>query len=183
MKRREALSISLAATGGIMLGGSFWQSCSQQPYPYALFTQQDMDILNDLADTLIPDTDTSQGAKKANVGEFVQLYVTDCLAAVQQQIVLEGYARFKKDCLEEWSKPFHRLSAESKQSLVDRLIRESEAHADQQSPHYFGIMRRIILRGYFTSEIGMTQCLRYVPIPGYQKGVIPYQAGEKLWAL
>ena len=44
------------------------------------------------------------------------------------------------------------------------------------------MMKELSLLGYFTSEIGATQALRYVESPGRYDPCIPYKPGEKEWA-
>lgn len=48
--------------------------------------------------------------------------------------------------------------------------------------HYFRMMKELALLGYFTSEIGCTQALRYVETPGRFDPCVPYAPGEKAWA-
>ena len=48
--------------------------------------------------------------------------------------------------------------------------------------HYFRMMKELTLLGYFTSEIGCTQALRYVESPGRYDPCVPYTPGEKAWA-
>ncbi len=48
--------------------------------------------------------------------------------------------------------------------------------------HYFRMMKELALLGYFTSEIGATQALRYVESPGRYDPCVPYTPGEKEWA-
>jgi hypothetical protein len=48
--------------------------------------------------------------------------------------------------------------------------------------HYFRMMKELALLGYFTSEIGCTQALRYVESPGRYDPCVPYKPGEKAWA-
>jgi hypothetical protein len=48
--------------------------------------------------------------------------------------------------------------------------------------HYFRMMKELALFGYFTSEIGATQALRYTETPGRYDPCVPYTPGEKLWA-
>ncbi|MCZ2459027.1 MAG: gluconate 2-dehydrogenase subunit 3 family protein, partial [Chitinophagales bacterium] len=47
-------------------------------------------------------------------------------------------------------------------------------------PYYFTMMKQLTLWGYFTSEIGMTQALKYVPVPGRFDGCIDYKKGDKI---
>jgi hypothetical protein len=48
--------------------------------------------------------------------------------------------------------------------------------------HYFRMMKELAMLGYFTSEIGYTQAMRYVESPGRFDPCIPYTEGEKIWA-
>lgn len=48
--------------------------------------------------------------------------------------------------------------------------------------HYFRMMKELALLGYFTSEIGYTQAMRYRETPGRFDPCVPYTPGETLWA-
>lgn len=48
--------------------------------------------------------------------------------------------------------------------------------------HYFRMMKELALLGYFTSEIGYTQAMRYQETPGRFDPCVPYRPGEKAWA-
>jgi hypothetical protein len=48
--------------------------------------------------------------------------------------------------------------------------------------HFFRMMKELALLGYFTSEVGCTQALRYVESPGRFDPCAPYTPGEKAWA-
>jgi hypothetical protein len=44
------------------------------------------------------------------------------------------------------------------------------------------MMKELALLGYFTSEIGCKQAMRYVEAPGRYDPCIPYKAGDPAWA-
>ena len=46
----------------------------------------------------------------------------------------------------------------------------------------FNRIKGLTLLGYFTSEIGYTQALRYIETPGRYDPCVDYVAGERLWA-
>ena len=48
---------------------------------------------------------------------------------------------------------------------------------------FFVQMKGLTVTGYFTSEIGATQALDYLPIPGRFDGSWPMPKGQKSWAL
>jgi hypothetical protein len=66
--------------------------------------------------------------------------------------------------------------------LNKELKEYNEAKKDKDPNHYFGLMKQLTLLGYFTSEIGATQALRYLAVPGKYEGCIPYNKGDKAWA-
>lgn len=187
MKRRKALSSISAIAGGVtILPQIFLSGCSHGPYPYSLFEWGDMELLNDFSEVIIPATPEIPGAKAANVGNFIQLYVTDCYNSVNQKIFLEGFKKFKLEIKNRYGKDFTKLKPEEKVSIIEKLDTESSTNKQElshgNSKDFYELLKRTALFGYFTSEIGATKSLRYLPIPGYQKGEIPYQ-GEKAWAL
>jgi hypothetical protein len=71
-------------------------------------------------------------------------------------------------------------------ALLEQLDREQYAHVRQHpagaGPHYFRMMKELALLGYFTSEIGYTQAMRYTETPGRFDPCVPYAPGEKAWA-
>ena len=48
--------------------------------------------------------------------------------------------------------------------------------------HYFRMMKELALLGYFTSEIGYNQAMRYIETPGRFDPCVPYEEGDKAWA-
>jgi hypothetical protein len=54
--------------------------------------------------------------------------------------------------------------------------------AGPQPAHYFRMMKELALLGFFTSQIGCTQALRYVEAPGRFDACLPYMPGEPAWA-
>ena len=69
---------------------------------------------------------------------------------------------------------------------LEGLDREQKAYMDtraQGAPaHYFRLMKELALFGYFTSEIGCTQAMRYRETPGRFDPCVPYTPGETSWA-
>jgi hypothetical protein len=74
--------------------------------------------------------------------------------------------------------------------LLEQLDREQHAYmmrleqrrAVDPPAHYFRMMKELALIGYFTSEIGYTQAMRYVEVSGRFDPCVPYTPGEKSWA-
>jgi hypothetical protein len=68
-------------------------------------------------------------------------------------------------------------------TAIDKEAKEYQAAKQKDDPsHYFTLMKQLTLLGYFTSEIGATQALRYEAVPGRYEGCVPYKKGDKAWA-
>ncbi|MCX6949827.1 MAG: gluconate 2-dehydrogenase subunit 3 family protein, partial [Opitutae bacterium] len=57
----------------------------------------------------------------------------------------------------------------------------SKENSAEAPPHYFKLYKQLTLLGYFTSEIGATQALRYLEVPGAYRGNDPYRKGDRAW--
>jgi hypothetical protein len=77
-------------------------------------------------------------------------------------------------------------SAAQRVALLERLDREAIEYmripGNADRPHYFRLLKELTLLGYFTSEIGYTQAMRYAETPGRFDPCITYTAGDKAWA-
>src|SRR5262245_38320576 len=88
MDRREALRRVSALLGGVALvgGTAMWEACARDksgvqqqgdPGTKVAFSPADVAFLDEVADTILPDTKTP-GAKAAKVGAFMTVMVNDC---------------------------------------------------------------------------------------------------------
>ena len=178
--RRKALaSLGAIAAGSIILPQAL-TGCDKGPYKYELFNWGDTEWFDGMAEFILPQTSDSAGGKTAQVGEFVQKMVTDCLGPELQTTFTSGLAAFRGKIEETYNSHFLDLSPEEKATVMNEL--RTEASKNSNGPHFYNLMHSLVLRGFFTSEKGMNEALRYVPIPGEQKGIVPYN-GEKAWAL
>src|SRR5438093_10603286 len=95
--RREAIRRVTAMLGGVALagGGSLFTAVERAHARAATvrqvgtFTAQDIALLDEVADTILPETKTP-GAKAAHTGAFMALMVTDTYDERQQAIFRDG---------------------------------------------------------------------------------------------
>lgn len=188
MKRRQAVSTMALIFGGTMVGSSlFLTSCKSEEKKTGLtdFSDDEVALLDEVAETIIPATDTP-GAKAAKVGAFMKIMVTDCYDERNQKVFVEGISLLQAASEKQFGKDFMKLDPAQRKELliaIDKEMKEYQKGKKQEDPnHYFKMMKDLTLQGYFTSEVGATQALRYVPVPGKYEGCIPYKKGDKAWA-
>ncbi|MBC7571914.1 MAG: gluconate 2-dehydrogenase subunit 3 family protein, partial [Spirosoma sp.] len=170
------------------------------------FTADQDATIAELADTIIPTTKTP-GAKAAKVNEIIDIIVKDCYREPEQRAFVEGLARTNKLSQDAYGKAFAQLDGTQRIDIVKKLEAEAKVQRadmanakkvqagagqnDVQLPKekqksttpFFTMLKDLTLTGYFTSEIGATQALEYVAVPGRYDGCVPLKPGQKAWAL
>ncbi len=196
MHRREAIKRVSALLGGVALvgGSALWTACAGDRAPEATakalgastFTATDVTFLDEIADTILPDTAKSPGAKAARVGAFMALMVTDCYDPADQQIFRAGMKQLDDACRAMHNTAFVSATTAQRQQVLEAIDREAKQYMDakkaDQPTHYFRMIKELTLLGYFTSEIGYTKAMRYVETPGRFDPCVPYVKGETSWA-
>ena len=188
--RREAIRrVSALLGGAALVGQSAWLAGCEGNY-YArrgtLFLPAEVALLDEIADTILPETKTP-GAKAAEVGFFIARMVTDTYDPREQRTFTAGLETLERESRTQNGADFVASSPAQRLALLERLDREALEYmrrpgAEQRAPHYFRMIKELTLLGYFTSEIGYTQAMRYVESPGRFDPCIPYQVGDKAWA-
>jgi hypothetical protein len=181
MNRREALKITTALMGGMVIGSSgVLAACARErrDATSGVLTRQDQDLVEEVADTLLPTTAASPGAKAAGTGAGINLLLTDCYEPEAQQRVVQGLGEIRAICRDRCGNDFASLPRVER----ERLLRDIDAEARTTGEaHWFALVRELSLRAYFSSEIGTTQALRWVAVPGRFTGCVPLTPGQPAW--
>ncbi|GAB3034557.1 gluconate 2-dehydrogenase subunit 3 family protein [Spirosoma pulveris] len=212
MNRRDALmrvaalagaTMSLPAMADTLEASAARRALTGKP----LFFTADQDAtVAELADTIIPTTKTP-GAKAAKVNEVIDIILKDCYKADDQQRFVEGLTHTNKLSQDAYGKAFVQLDPTQRIAIVTKLQTEAKdqlaqmnsnkaaakvenSQADLQMPDakkrytpFFTMLKDLTLTGYFTSEIGCTQALEYVAVPGRYDGCVTLKPGQKAWAI
>ncbi|MBC3765533.1 gluconate 2-dehydrogenase subunit 3 family protein [Neptunicella marina] len=204
MERRELLKLIAVSTGAafVCADALAWD---KPPQATALaktgFSSDDLLLMNDVAETILPKTNTP-GAKDAQVGQMMAIFVADCYTADQQQLFKQGLLELNKLTTQQYAKPFLLLDSAQKHACLSELDQQAKTQNSEAGlwgmeskkpnsrsprdksplPHYFTLMKQLTLYSFFTSEVGATKVLRYVAIPGKYDGDLPYKKGDRAWA-
>lgn len=193
--RRDALRRVGALLGGAaLIGGSSLVTACQRADTQAreaaaagvgTFSPTDVAYLDEIAETILPATSTP-GAKAAKTGAFMALMVTDSYDEKERGIFREGMKALDAACQTAHGHGFMAASSAERTATLEGLDKEQKEYHDKKAKddpsHYFRMMKQLSLLGFFTSEVGMTQALRYREAPGRFDPCVPYTKGEKSWA-
>ncbi|MEO8406050.1 MAG: gluconate 2-dehydrogenase subunit 3 family protein [Chitinophagaceae bacterium] len=183
MERRELLKMIAVLTGTAFIGGgSFLSGCNNADAGPVEFSQANLDFLNEVGETILPATATP-GAKAANVSKVMKAVVTDCYDLAAQPVFLGGIKMINDASNKKFNHSFLEATPPQREELVKEIDKEAREYQKTKKKddmdHYFTMMKQLTLLGYFTSEVGAKQALRYVPIPQRYDGCIDYHKGDK----
>ena len=196
MNRREVLQhaarmmggvLSYPALVGVLNGCSAKSSADFHP---VFFSDAQGALVAELSEIMIPRTSTP-GAKDVGVPAFIDSMLKDVYAPVDQQRFLLGMAEFERAAKQAYGRSFMNMDGAQRSVLVHGIhdtavadeLKSRAANAPVHRAFILGV-KELTMLGFFTSEIGATQVLQYVAVPGSYRGCIAVsQAGNgKTWA-
>jgi hypothetical protein len=186
MNRREAIIRMAVLLGGSFVGPRLLSAALDENTPVTDygFTAAELALLDELGDTIIPETDTP-GAKAVQIGAFIAMMVHDCHDATEQAGFKTGLAQLVADFQTRHGRDFITAPATIRTSYLNTI--DSAHKKDRQSREplliAFRLIKDLTVLGYFTSEIGATEVIRHLETPAYYNGDVPYKKGDKVWAV
>jgi gluconate 2-dehydrogenase gamma chain len=192
MDRREALqrtammlgyAISAPALMGVLNGCKAAPDLAYKP----VFLSEDLArVVAEVAEIIIPKTDTP-GAKDVGVPAFIDKMLNDCYTKEDQDRFIKGATDFDADAKATYGDSFVYCDAEKQKELVYKYHNDAIAATKSDSPPkerpFIMVVKELTMLGFFTSEPGATQVLRYEAVPGEYKGCIPFSEVGRTWAI
>ncbi len=172
ISRRELLKKSTLFLGGTLLLPDVlkaWESPAIENLSFVIGDVQSQ-LIAEIAELIIPTTDTP-GAKAAGVPAFIQKILVDCFNSKDRKDFFDGLDFFEKMLTTQTGKSF------LQHSQTEQIVFLKAA----QNEYFFKTLKDLTITGYFSSEIGATQALRYEEIPGRYDGDLLYKKGDKAW--
>jgi hypothetical protein len=117
------------------------------------------ETLEVLVDAIIPTDERSPGAKQARVADYVDLLLSE----VDRELILEwfgGLAALDAEAMSRFRAPFGRLGARQVDAILQSISR-NEREPKTPLETFFVMAKQATVRGYYTSNIGIHEELRY----------------------
>lgn len=155
-------------------------------------TERQLVMLREVAQIVIPATDTP-GAGDAEVGAFVAMALAHGMEASRAPLApaarafaadhflrTDGSLRYVDWLDDRLGTDFLEQAPAARFEIVRAL--DAAAYAADAGAHPWRKVKALILLGYYTSEIGGAQELRYAPLPGRFDPAVPMQPGERAYS-
>lgn len=177
--RRTALFAGLAAAWAVPTVAAA-QGAVPAWVPTAI-SLEEARTLSAACERLLPATRTP-GAGAMGVPQYVDRAVGGWCEPPDALRMREGLVRLDAEARARHGRPFADASAEQQDALLKAIETEARAARGRGEPHFFLMLMDLSVIGYFTSERGATQVLRYDPVPGDFRGCVPLAEIGRAWA-
>ena len=183
LTRREAVLHLATMLGATVVGPRLTAATFDMSQAHG-FSATEIALLDEIGDTILPPSDVP-GAKAVGIGPFLAMMISDCYTATEQQALRDGLRQLTTGFTQRFGGDFVTGTAANRTVHLNDLDREQRAYhqtlAPGAQPHYFRILKELTVLGYFSSEVGATQALRYAEVPGGYDGNAPYTHGDRAW--
>ena len=191
MDRRQALKRIAALSGGALsmttvsavLGGCRATDKENSDYTLQVMTPHQNELATVISERIIPATDTP-GAKAARVNQFIDKLLADWNTEEEKKHFLKGLDSVDETAKNMHNKPFLELSEERQINVLENKEQEARDNPMRGSDlrPFFRMMKEYTLVGYYTSEIGATEELRWNHVAGRYDGCDPYSKVGRAWS-
>jgi gluconate 2-dehydrogenase gamma chain len=169
--RRTTLALLGAGVLGANLASAQHQAhalkTDAKAYKLQFFTTKENDLLDRVAEMILPADDHSPGAHEAKVSLYIDLVVANSPESKKQQW---------RERIDAFTREFDKLAGPEQAALLNRLA-AAEKNPKSPAEHFFVDVKSATLFGYYTSQIGLVKELGYMG-----NAVLPGFPGCPTWA-
>jgi hypothetical protein len=141
---------------GVEMVSPIDEQIPSQPH---FFTPAEMTSISLMSDLIIPADEQSPGAKAAGVPAFIDLMISES-SVETKNLWRNGLAAIDQICKKEFGDSFGTLTS-GRQVAVLKLISRNEYQPRRIEERFFIAIKGLTVDGYYTSELGIHQELRY----------------------
>ena len=146
-------------------------------------------LLTDLAETIIPATDTP-GAREAGAVDYMLNLLDKCTDTKTLNRFVEGLQDLEDYTQKEFHRPFSDCLDEEKQEILTHFSLKSgtgfrildKVKNKVAGKSFFETLKSYAVQGYCISEKGASLGMRYIAVPGKYLACIPLEPNQKAWA-
>lgn len=181
--RREALAGMVAAFGAGVFA-PLARAAAYQPNPVIntgaparVLTPAQRALVAALSERVIPTTDTP-GAIAAGVPDYIEHMLGDWAVDDDRATILGGLAAIDARSMADYRRAAAKATATQQDALLTLAMNDRLPGATG----FFPAFKQLVLTGYYTSEIGITQERHYLPVPGDYDGAYPYAKVKRIFS-
>ena len=180
--RRELFRIAASAVAAVPLAAQ-QQAASPGSAAPLFFTPTEFQILDELAEIIIPADDHSPGARAAKAAAFIDKSMAESFDKEPPQKFREGLKTVDSLSGEMHGKAFLDATPKQRVAVVARMAR-NEKKPQKPEEKFFGELKGAVAFAYYTSSIGIHQEMDYkgntvqTEFSGFDADLVPIHLPE-----
>ena len=173
--RRRLLQSALWLVGAVFAGGGCGRQAMAAPAKLPFFDRARYAVLDAVAETIIPRTDTP-GARDVGVPARFDAMMSDWASQETRNSFRTILDEIDMSARAKYARGIAALADEQQLAIVEAY--DSDRSADQKYMRF----KNLILSLYYMSEPGATLELRYEQVPGVWEPIIKVTPETRAWA-
>jgi hypothetical protein len=180
MQRRELIKQMAAALTVLSTSTAFADAVTNYSDGGSSSTldEDQLALLAQLVDVIIPVTDTP-GASAAGVHKFIAYMLEHYYDQDQNHAFQSGLLALEQSAQGHFNTSLSAADPDQKLTLFNALERQRKISAERD---FVVWLKELTVMGYYTSEIGATEELRFLAIPGTYSACIDFSEVGRTWA-
>ena len=158
LSRRDLIKLGAAATLTVSLGVP--APVAAQPPAPAFFTKDELALVDELSELIIPTDEHSPGARAAKVAAYIDARLGEAFDETDRTVWREGLKLIEQLSRDAYGKSFLQASPGERVAILTRMA-QNEGNPQKPEEVFFRELKARVVRGYYTSEIGIKQEMEY----------------------
>lgn len=153
LHRRELIKI----TAGAVVAARVGVADATEP---RFFSRDELAMVDELTETIIPADDHSPGARAAQVAPYLDMRLAETDDTAAQQLWKQGLKLVDALSQQLHQRPFLQASAEQRAAVLQKIA-SNEANPKTPEENFFRELKQATARAYYTSKIGIHTEMEY----------------------
>jgi hypothetical protein len=177
INRRTAIrQLAIISTGAALLPSCFHEHSGEGlSFTHFKVSEEQQQLLETLAATLIPTTDTP-GAKEISADRFVWKMLDDCATSTDRSKFFNGLQQFDAAAKASQNTSFIKLDPAGREALLAAI--EAKKLADEELVFFYSTTKRLTILAYSSSQYFLTKVQVYELVPGRWHGCSPVKTHD-----
>ena len=124
------------------------------------FTRSQYALVDELTEILIPQDEHSGGARAAGVAAFIDGRLAETFEPADKERWVAGLLLVEAAAQQRGGTPFLQLSPADREAVVADMARD-EVKPATPAGKFFVVLKRLTIKGYYTSKIGIHDEMEY----------------------
>jgi hypothetical protein len=160
LTRRDVIKLGAAATVAASLSVGEQLAAQTATATRTFFTPEELALVDELSEMIIPADEHSPGAKAAQVAGYIDGQLAEAFEDKDRTIWRDGLKLVEQLSRDSTGKSFLQSTPDERIALLTRMA-QNEHEPKQPEELFFTELKARVVKAYYTSEIGIHKDMEY----------------------